>query len=310
MSTSKSNTRLNHLALFKISGDDVQSFLQGQLSNDINQLIPASRDTSGTWQFSAYCNPKGRTISLLVLWRTAAAIYAITDTSVSDAMVKRLRMYVMRSDVVIEPLNASLYGFASIESLSNIEPSLSKGLVAERFSISHDGRWMALGVNNRALLIGLNPDIEPGHLGKTITSEQWRHHQINEGLPSVNTHSSELFIPQMLNLDVLGGINFKKGCYTGQEIVARMHYLGKLKQRMFVCKVSGEPLELRSGDKVYADPALSKKVGEVVDYVKGEENVLAVLRLDALQNTIYVNQQCTITALEQQPYELPEPSAN
>ena len=107
----------------------------------------------------------------------------------------------------------------------------------------------------------------------------------------------------MLNLDLLNGINFKKGCYTGQEIVARMHYLGKLKQRMFVCDLSQANTELEPGDKVFSDEALSKSVGNIVSISNSQ--ALAVLRLDALEETtLFINNQTNLSIAKNQPYSL------
>jgi folate-binding protein YgfZ len=139
-----------------------------------------------------------------------------------------------------------------------------------------------LGFGGRDLSIATDVDTVCNTL-----SPEWIMHNIEDGLPEITDKTTELFVPQMVNLDLLDGINFKKGCYTGQEIVARMHYLGKLKQRMFVCSLSnlntGPDSCCEAGAKVMSD---DKNVGHIVS---SEGNLaLAVLR------TEFVNQKNTV----------------
>lgn len=318
---------LDHLTSIKITGDDATEFLQGQLTNDINKL-------DSNWHYSGYCSPKGRLLALFQLWRTNDAIYALTESSITEAVIKRLRMYVMRSKVTIEVLESSeVHGFKNIEALSEVAPELaialnqddttmtsSSNTVAESFALAmpqNDARVMLINlVENRAAKMSNNAPV------LTLSSEQWVANDIQNGLAQITEKSSELFIPQMLNLDIVGGISFKKGCYTGQEIVARMHYLGKLKQRMYVCELEAttaltDAYKRHSGDKVFADTELTKAVGHLVTSTENHSQVLAVLRLDAVSSQskdeedgvasrFFLETGEVITPLSVQPYEFPK----
>lgn len=269
----------NNISVLQFTGADSLSFLQGQLSNDINAL-------SSDWQYSGYCNPKGRLLALFQVWKNADVIYASLDSSLVDATMKRLRMYVMRSKVVIDEIKQARFtGLTNLESKS------------ERFSVTVDDSIHTLHFGGRALRIDLQPS------DQTSTEQagnwrQWNLAKITAGEPTIDANNVEMFIPQMVNLDLLDGINFKKGCYTGQEIVARMHYLGKLKQRMFVCQTDGNA---RSGDKILAG---EKSAGNIV--AVSNDAALAVIRRERLDGPLNTESGTKIVPWANQPYSIPE----
>jgi folate-binding protein YgfZ len=277
---------INNLSVLKFSGADSLSFLQGQLSNDINAL-------SSSWQYSGYCNPKGRLLALFQVWKNAEEVYATIDRTLVDATIKRLRMYVMRSKVVIDHLEtARCTGMIGDASQSGSE--LSKN--AERFSVDIKQSVHTLYFGDRALLIDLDPDDSASPA--LADSDAWNLANIATGEPTINASNVEMFVPQMVNLDLLGGINFKKGCYTGQEIVARMHYLGKLKQRMFVCQLDGSAT---SGDKILAG---EKNAGNIVSVANGL--ALAVIRRELLDKELITESGAKLVPWATQPYSIPE----
>jgi folate-binding protein YgfZ len=241
-------------ALLKFSGEDASSFLQGQLTNDINAL-------ECNWQYSGYCSPKGRLLALLIMWKHDNELFALLPASLVEPTIKRLRMYVMRSKVTIDVIEQI--------SVSQIYTSSEP-----RFKYQHATDLHSLSFGGRDLIVATKADTT----SDTLTPK-WVMRNIEDGLPEITDKTSELFVPQMINLDLLGGINFKKGCYTGQEIVARMHYLGKLKQRMFVCTIAdlnSEPeYHYQAGAKVMHD---DKNVGHIVS--NEGDLALAVLRTE------------------------------
>lgn len=291
---------INNLSVLKFSGADALSFLQGQLSNDLNAL-------SSSWQFSGYCNPKGRLLALFQVWKNGEDIYATIDRSLVDATVKRLRMYVMRSKVVIEQVETArctgVIGDSS-KSSSKLDEN------AERFSIDIDQSTHSLHFGDRALIIELAPN--DSTTPAQADSQVWDLASITNGEPTINADNVEMFVPQMVNLDLLGGINFKKGCYTGQEIVARMHYLGKLKQRMFVCKLDGIAT---SGEKILAG---EKNAGNIVSVAKGSVSAasglvadanglaLAVIRRELIDNELVTESGAKLVPWATQPYSIPD----
>ena len=299
--------KLDHLTLIKITGDDAASFLQGQLTNDIELA-------SKQWQFSGYCTPKGRLLALFTVWRTDEGIFALLDKSLVENTLKRLRMYVMRSNVIIEEIESHHYAVLQPSQKELVTNEFLKEEITNLsnydFAIQPDTHCLCF--DNRLLVITQKPvNTDTSNQGK---QQQWLREDIKTGLPQVNEHSVELFIPQMLNLDILNGINFKKGCYTGQEIVARMHYLGKLKQRMFVCTLHSNkndqtPNEnIRVGDKIYKDSSMQSTAGNIVSV--NHNIALAVLRLDSVEEAnqgnhfFNINEDTTLQVNENQPYSL------
>ncbi len=280
MSANPNYLAIPNISIVKFSGADAESFLQGQLSNDISTL-------DNQWQYSGYCNPKGRLLALFQLWKHADAIYATIDKSVTDATIKRLRMYVMRSKVVIEELTV-----ASCVGTMNHTSGL------DRFSLRVDNSVHTLHYGDRVLLVDLLGELQ----GRE--SAAWKSSSIRAGEPCINAKNTEMFVPQMVNLDLLGGINFKKGCYTGQEIVARMHYLGKLKQRMFVCNIESESdTNLVSGEKISLE---GKNAGNIVCASNSEKIVLAVIRREFAQGLLDCESGPQLRLATEQPYSIPE----
>jgi len=245
----------------------------------------------------------------------------LTSKDLVENVSDRLRKYVMRSKVIIEAFEAAKYcGIASLRDLEGALDIPTKSLFDKMMSNSNAVLSMdmhtILKIGNRYLVVDKsaclqNNDADETHAqmlsgAKILSNADWLAAQISDGLPNISLDSSELFIPQMLNLDLLGGINFKKGCYTGQEIVARMHYLGKLKQRMFVCDLmEGDTDAMQPGSNIYNDAELSKPIGTVVSSVPSSDKLLAVLRLTELENTLFTGHKTVIKVAATQPYEIP-----
>ncbi len=287
-------SKLNNISLIKFSGADTIGFLQGQLTNDLNIL-------EDQWQFSGYCSPKGRLLALLQLWREDNNVYALIDSSLLEATVKRLRMYIMRSKVTIDIIeHAELFPIFKQENA--------------RFSITAEAQSRILHHGKRALRVNFSsgataPAIDHDVVNKDSSGEQgdaWALTCIEAGEPTITSENAELFVPQMVNLDLLGGINFKKGCYTGQEIVARMHYLGKLKQRMFVCDVANQDAASPIvGEKVVGivDGA-ERNAGNVVSVAGGK--ALAVIRIEMVSAPLHCESGSELRVSEHQAYEIPD----
>jgi len=280
MSAKPNYLAIPDISIVKFSGADAENFLQGQLTNDVSAI-------ENQWQFTGYCNPKGRLLALFQLWKHADEFYATIDKGLTDATVKRLRMYVMRSKVKIEELT-----LASCVGIKN-QPASS-----DRFSLQVDNSIHALHYGDRTLLVDLHGELQ-GH-----ESTAWKSNTILAGEPCINASNTEMFVPQMVNLDLLGGINFKKGCYTGQEIVARMHYLGKLKQRMFLCNIESESdPNLVSGEKILS---AGKKAGNIVCASNSEKVVLAVIRRELAQGILECDSGARLRLATEQPYSISE----
>jgi folate-binding protein YgfZ len=235
------------LGVLAFRGPDAARFLQGQLSADVEKL-PAGAST-----LAGLHNPQGRVIALLAIARTASdELFAVLPAELAGAVTLRLRKYVLRSKVDIADVGDTLRVVGSTARMAGFT------------ALAWGTRWMSLVPATRLAEFSLD-DISAAH---------WQSADIAEGLPQVYTATTETFVAQMLNLDLLGAIAFDKGCYTGQEVIARSHYRGRVKrrlQRWFTA--SSAPL--RAGDAVRSTDGRALSIVRAAPGATGQE-VLAV----------------------------------
>lgn len=271
---------LQPLALLRVRGADAAAFLQGQLSSDVRRVDAAHA------QISSYNSPKGRMLAVLHLVGDGDSTLLELHDAVAETTLRRLRMFVLRSDVTIEPATPALRCIGLLgENASQTLAALGLPAPSGPLQCARDAdRGLVvvrrLGPAARFSVIGADSAIAALTAGAPapLAFDAWRRADIEAGVPVVYPQTSDHFVPQMANLDLLGGISFDKGCYTGQEIVARLHYLGQIKRRLFVCRVAGAaPLP---GSGIVAGPA-GDAAGEVVDAVDSGQGavVSAVLQL-------------------------------
>jgi len=278
---------LNHLGLMEFSGEDAQTFLQGQLTND-TKLVTESRS-----QLAGYCTAKGRLLATLLLWKTADGYCGQLHGDIAAGVQKRLGMYVLRSKVKVADGAAkwSRLGVAGKHSEA-ILGNLLGVLPQQPMDTVQAGGATVIRLH------GTIPRFEVVALADAIADLQvqlesacipadasaWDWLDIHAGVPQIGPGTQEQFVPQMVNLDLLDGINFKKGCYTGQEIVARTHYLGKVKRRTRLAHVAA-PEAPEPGAPVYgADSA--EPVGMIVNAAptpQGGYDLLAEVRLESVE---------------------------
>lgn len=232
-----------HLGVLTVAGKDAAKLLQGQITCNIDDITEVKSS------LGALCNPKGRAITTFLLVKKADAYLLVLPEELLESVKKRLQMYVLRSDATLTDSSDELcliglsYPDSEMNELSSPE-QLFTTTQQENISVN-----LSLD-QNRCLIIAEADNArklwseQVGKQGfQPENSDQWRYLDIISGIPWLTIQTSEEFIPQMLNLDKLGGISFSKGCYTGQEIVARTHYLGKAKREMFLaeCDTSAPP---------------------------------------------------------------------
>jgi folate-binding protein YgfZ len=239
--------------VLRARGPDAITFLQGQLSNDCTHL------QSGQWQLSGYHTPQGRAIALLRLTLLAPDdVLAVLPLKLVPVVVTRLKRFVLRAKVQItdDSTQWQILGF------QGAAPNLPAGSIAGPYGRS---RHLVLA----PAPLAADPSAHAG------TRDDWIACDIEEGLAQVYPATSEAFVAQMLNLDVTGGIALDKGCYTGQEIIARAHYRGQVKRRMqrFVSKA---PCDLRPGQAGLLADGRSFKVVESLALTDGRCEFLAV----------------------------------
>lgn len=227
-----------HLAVLTISGKDAGQFLQGQLTCDIKQVTEIKSS------LGAFCNPKGRTISTLLLVKAGDAYLMVLPVELLELVKKRLQIYVLRSDVTLTDSSHQLCLIGlnnTVNQTGTLFATTRNEIIGIDFSVTQN-RYLIIAETEKAIEFWTDHVNKQGF--QPEDSEQWGFLDIISGIPWLTKETSEEFIPQMLNLDQLGGISFNKGCYTGQEIVARTHYLGKAKRAMFLaeCRTTVSPV--------------------------------------------------------------------
>jgi len=255
---------LDHLGVLRISGEDAKAFLQGQLSCDVAG-VGANSATYG-----AHCSPKGRMLANFLLWREDTEFLMALSLDIAPALQKQIAKYVLRSKVEISDVSAAIAltgagGPQAEEALSAIVPDIPKkpngvfrqtgGATVIRLA---DGRFILSTEESAvaALRRKLSGALEP------VEARLWRWLDIRNGLPWITAATQDELVPQMANLERIGGVSFDKGCYTGQEVVARSQHLGKLKRRMFLANVSARA---QAGDKLYGEDLGDQASGIVVN---------------------------------------------
>lgn len=276
-------TLLNHEALLAVRGPDAAKFLQGQLTCNLNYL------DERTCSLGARCTPKGRmTSSFRILQESDGYLLAMAG-ELLEAQLADLKKYAVFSKSSLSDESAAWvrYGLQGADSLLlalglELPPQAdsvvrANGMIALRLSDGRAELWAP--ATERAALHGrLAAQLEEAPLN------DWLLGQVRAGIGQVFGGTRELFIPQMINLQAVGGVSFKKGCYTGQEIVARMQYLGKLKRRLYRLSLAGSDIPA-PGCELFS-PVHGSSVGEVVLAARATEGVelLAVLQEDAKNN--------------------------
>ncbi len=256
--------QLPFLGVLRVGGADATAFLQGQLTNDVRLL------DDGRTQLAGYNTPQGRVIALLRLRKADDAIYALLPTDLLERVCLHLRRFVLRSKVDLQV--AADLRVGSIATVPFVPATSSAQVVA--FDYAPGRRVIAASADTWRSITGLVQAGDP-----PLARDAWLAGDIRDGQPQVFAATSEAFIPQMLNLDLIDGISFSKGCYTGQEIVARTQNLGRIKRRLFRYRIDGEtpPPPLAS---LFLEGA---KVAEVLTSAAwgGKVELLAVTSLDA-----------------------------
>ncbi|MDP2252568.1 MAG: folate-binding protein, partial [Thiobacillus sp.] len=283
--------------------------LQGQLTNDVRALHADSA------QWNGYCSPKGRLLGNFLLWRHGEDYCLQLSGDILPGVLKRLSMFILRakvqgrdaSDENVRLVVAGRQALAAVSAAMGTVPDTAMRSVA-----SEAGQVIRLGDDKFVL------SIAPGHAAAMwqtlrqsatpVGAPVWDWLRLNAGIPMIVAATQELFVPQMVNLEVIGGVNFQKGCYPGQEIVARSQYLGKLKRRMFLAHVDAEAAP---GDPLYSADMDGQATGTVVNAAPapaGGFDVLAVAQIESA-NTQTLHLKAADGAaltLKPLPYALPE----
>jgi folate-binding protein YgfZ len=263
--------RLHHLGLLRFSGPDSAGFLQGQLSNDLRRV------TAGAPLLAAYSTPQGRVLAVLQLLPTAAGIVAILPRELVAGIAARLRKFQLRSKLQIDDAGGELDLFGTGDAGAVAAAGL-EAPDAERPYLERDGVGIARVCADPSRHWVLAPAGTLRAARDGAAEAGWRLADVRAGIAQVYAATSELFVAQMLNLDLVDGISFSKGCYTGQEIIARTQHLGRIKRRMVRLGLPAGQYEI--GAALRLGDGRSGRLVEVAPATGGQE-ALAVFPLDA-----------------------------
>ncbi len=292
-------TALADLGALRIAGADAVRFLQGQLSNDVTRLTPERALLAG------YHNPQGRTIALLRLVALAdAELLALLPRELVAPVSQRLAKFVLRAKVTLADVSSE-WRIGAVASCTELEHGESVPVTPPQLPAPHTGAQRRLG-ERLYITVGERParwlELARGApLGaREAAREQWRLLDIRAGLPQVYAATSEQFVAQMLNLDVLDAIAFDKGCYTGQEVIARAHYRGRVKRRAQRWRTRAA-LTLAPGDSGVLSDGRAFNVVEATRLPDGRCEFLAVAPLAGAESPA----ASAAPAVDAEPLELP-----
>ncbi len=315
---------LSNYGLIKISGSDTQSFLQSQFSNDVDLI------TNSQAQLNSYCSPKGRVLALFNLFQVNKDYYLHLPLSLLDSTLKRLTMFKMRADVELMDVSDTVkcIGIAGLS---------AESLLKNKYNSVPATNYNCLTLNNssnEAITIlrisnETHNQIQPrflvfANLDSIISlwnenSENllavgyglWSLLDIRSGIPSITSKTVETFVPQMLNLQLINAVSFQKGCYPGQEIVARTQYLGKLKKRLYLMTSDYNEILEPGTDLSTENASDDQSKGKIVNCQlnpNGGIDALAVLQINCInEGNIIVKSAPTIEfSIQELPYSFEE----
>ena len=272
---------LSHEGVLAVRGSDATKFLQGQLTCNLNYLS----DTQAS--LGARCTQKGRMQSSFRILLQGDGVLLAMATDLLEPQLADLKKYAVFSKSKLTDESAAWVRFGLVNAEAALA-SLGLELPAETDSVVRTDTLIAIRVSPGRAELWVPVEQANAVRGQLHLEEkplnEWLLGQIRAGIGQVMPQTRELFIPQMLNLQAVGGVSFKKGCYTGQEIVARMQYLGKLKRRLYRLTMAGTDLP-EPGAALWS-PVHSSAVGNVVIAARSDAGIelLAVLQADAAEN--------------------------
>jgi len=278
---------LAQFELIRFAGAEAQAFLHNQLSCDVAAL------TGNTSTYGSYCTPKGRVLATFLLWRAGEDFFMQLPSPLREPIQIQLSKYILRSKV--KATNASsdwtLFGVAGKDAAALVQRTAGQvskvvhevAQAPEAMVIKlPDDRYEIIAAREKApaVLASLDSGAEKAD------PDYWNWLDIRAGIPAVLPDTQEAFVPQMLNLDLIGGVSLTKGCYPGQEIVARMHFRGTLKQRMYLANIAGSDRP-QPGENLYSSDFGGQACGRIVNAASSPEggyDALAVIQIASAEH--------------------------
>ncbi len=304
---------LSHYGLISAHGEDAAEFLLGQFTNDLREVDEQHS------QYSGYCNAKGRLLATFRVFRRGDSFYLSLPANMVESLISKLRMFVLRSKVTLDDasdtfVHLGVSGETAATDLEKVIGALPRkihevtqhddGLVIRVPGVRPGYEVFTTVERATALWDTLNVHSAP------VGADAWQLLDIEAGIPVIYPETREAFVPQMVNLQLVDGISFRKGCYPGQEIVARMQYLGKLKRRMYRARIDSSDRP-RPGDEIFPGGTDAQSVGKLVSaapHPDGGFVVLAVLQIASAESgeTLHLGSGTgPALELEHLPYPFP-----
>ncbi|GAB4300588.1 MAG: folate-binding protein YgfZ [Thiohalomonadaceae bacterium] len=303
---------LSHFGLLRVEGPDSLTFMQGQFTNDVRQV------NDNHSQLSGHLSPKGRLLNIFRLFQRDGAWYLRMPAALVQPALERLRKYVLMSKVSLTDAGDSLlrigvsgpHAYARLAQELDYMPQAAdevahgKGLTVVRIA----------GPHPRAEVYGDTASIEAlwqrlATVAKPAGASAWALLDIHAGLPNIFPATVEAFVPQMVNLQLVNGVSFRKGCYTGQEVVARMQYLGTLKRRMYLAHIDGAAVPAAGTELYCSNSDSGQGAGRVVDAQPvpgGGVDLLAVVQIALLNDDVRIGDAAGARlAFKSLPYAFP-----
>jgi folate-binding protein YgfZ len=268
--------KLEQYGLLQVAGEDARAFLHAQLTNDIENLAP------GAARYAGWCSAKGRLLATFLVVPSPGGFLLQLARDLVPVVAKRLSMFVLRSKVKITDATGQWLQYGVWNPAGG--PSLSVSETGGEFTVQIEA--------DRSLV--LSPGASDSR-SPNASADDWALAEIRAGRPLIVHATQDQFVPQMVNLELSGGVDFKKGCYPGQEIVARAQYRGAVKRRMVRLRGAG----LQPGQEIYSDDAPGQAGGTIVNAAGGE--ALAVLQVSAIEAKTPVRPEPQAAALEVLP---------
>ncbi len=297
MNSSPHITDLAHLGFLRVAGEDAGDFLQNLTSNDVRRLDENSA------QYNSLCSPKGRMLASFLVFRMNGGYILQMPKEMVDRVKQRLSMYIFRSKVSISKAELAAIGLSgkNAQTLLELPESVMEtGKVDSGIAIKlSDSRFEIVADPENAAKIAEKLETRCEKSGKSY----WDRLEILDAVAVVLPETEGLFVPQMANFELIGGVSFQKGCYPGQEIVTRTHFLGKIKRRMVLAHVDAA-IEPSPGEEVYCREEATGTVARSAPSPEGGFDILAVIHLENLESEIRLKSGALLQMMPM-PYSLP-----
>jgi folate-binding protein YgfZ len=270
--------KLEHLGIIRVTGVDAASFLQGQLTNDV-ALLPMNES-----RLAAFCSAKGRMQASFTIYKrpaidatqTTPDIYMVCSRDILAATLKRLSMFVMRAKANLTDVTDEYNIFGLTGNTINLiaTEAINTPATVIFYASTVIALHPALG-QTRALCITPVGDTAPA--GEILSAELWNLGEVHAGIATITAPIVEAFVPQMLNYESVGGVNFKKGCYPGQEVVARSQFRGTLKRRAYVVQIDATNSQPFVSQEIFHESDAEQPCGMVAQVAANPNGVYSAI---------------------------------